>query len=298
MNAVPPSSWGRYGTDWPNRASSRFLRVGALTWHVQIMGQGPKILLIHGTGAATHSWRDLAPALARHFTVYAPDLPGHGFTSVPPWHGLSLPCMARDLKALLESLDVSPALVVGHSAGGPILARMCLDGMITPSGLVALNGAFMPLLGPVETFFAPLAQFLVGLPLLPKLFSWRAGADPRMVEKLLAGTGSQLDAAGIAYYSQVVRNPDHAGAALRMMASWDLVPVVRDLPALGPKLLLVVGENDRTIPPADAGRVRELVPGSEIVTLPGLGHLAHEERPDETAALIVDFARALHILPP
>ena len=57
--------WERDGRDWPNRAASRFVRAGGLDWHVQTMGQGPTVWLIHGTGAATHSWRDILPLLAQ-----------------------------------------------------------------------------------------------------------------------------------------------------------------------------------------------------------------------------------------
>ncbi|MFZ4410973.1 MAG: alpha/beta fold hydrolase, partial [Paracraurococcus sp.] len=80
--------------DWPNRPTSRLVAAGGLRWHVQVAGTGPVLLLVHGTGAATHSWRDLLPLLARHFTVVAPDLPGHGFTERPRAEGLSLPGMA------------------------------------------------------------------------------------------------------------------------------------------------------------------------------------------------------------
>jgi magnesium chelatase accessory protein len=72
-----------------------------------------------------------------------------------------------------------------------------------------------------------------------------------------------------------------------MMANWDLRPMLRDLPRLQPDLLLVVGANDRTIPPAKARRVREILPAARIETLPGLGHLAHEERPDLVAELLL-----------
>ncbi|NBQ74895.1 MAG: alpha/beta hydrolase, partial [Acetobacteraceae bacterium] len=57
-------SWEKDGRDWPNRTASRFVEAGGLNWHVQLMGQGPCLLLLHGTAAATHSWRDLAPLLA------------------------------------------------------------------------------------------------------------------------------------------------------------------------------------------------------------------------------------------
>ncbi len=282
--------------DWPNRAHSRFVRTEAITWHVQIMGDGPAIFLVHGTGAATHSWRDLAPVLAARFRVVSADLPGHGFTHVPSAHSLSLPAMARDLAGLMRALDVAPVLVVGHSAGAAILARMCIDGSIAPAGLVSLNGAFMPLAGPAAAIFAPLARLMVGLPMVTNVFAWRA-RNPALLDKLLTGTGSRIDEAGARHYATVVRNPDHAAGALRMMANWDLNPLLHDLPRLAPKLLLVVGENDKLIPPADAVRIRKTVRDGGIATLPGLGHLAHEEQPVEIAALVTDFARRLGVLP-
>ena len=78
--------WERDGADWPNRSASRFVVASDLTWHVQELGapEAPVLLLLHGTGAATHSWAGLAPLLAPHFRVVALDLPGHGFTDPLP----------------------------------------------------------------------------------------------------------------------------------------------------------------------------------------------------------------------
>jgi magnesium chelatase accessory protein len=75
-----------------------------------------------------------------------------------------------------------------------------------------------------------------------------------------------------------------------MMAQWDLDELERDLPRLKPALMLVVGDNDRMVPPAEAGKVRRLLPAARLVSLPCLGHLAHEERPDLVSELMVDFA--------
>jgi pimeloyl-ACP methyl ester carboxylesterase len=82
-----------------------------------------------------------------------------------------------------------------------------------------------------------------------------------------------------------------------MMANWDLRAFASVLPRLKVPLTLVVGSQDRTIPPSQAERVHELLPQSTIVTLPGLGHLAHEERPDECAAIIRTAAREAGIVP-
>jgi magnesium chelatase accessory protein len=280
--------WAVDGRDWPNRAASRFVEAGGLRWHVQILGHGPPALLLHGTGAATHSWRGLAPLLSAHYNVIAPDLPGHGFTETPSQHGLSLPGMARCIAQLLATLGVSPALAVGHSAGAAILARMCIDGAIAPDLLVSLNGAFVPMASPV---FAPAARLIAGLPLLPRLLS-AYGRETSAVTRLIGGTGSTLDAVAIEFYRRLFGNPAHVAGVLGMMANWDLPALYHDLPRLRTKLLLITGAADRTIPPSDAALVRRLVPQAARASLAGLGHLAHEERPDLVAALIPAPAQA------
>lgn len=283
-------TWERDGRDWPNRSASRFLRAGGLRWHVQVMGQGPALLLLHGTGASTHSWRGLAPLLAARFTVIAPDLPGHGFTQMPAFHRLSLPGMAAAVRALLDALGAEPAVAAGHSAGAAILVRMCLDGLIRPRLIVGLNAALLALGGAPGQLFAPLARLLAALPMVPRLFAWRAG-ERGVVEKLIRDTGSHLDPAGIELYRRLATSPTHVEAALGMMANWDLETLRRELPRLATPLLLVTGSNDRTVPPGGARTVAALVPGTRLVAMPGLGHLAHEERPEESARLLLAEAR-------
>jgi len=283
--------WDREGKDWPNRAASRFEKAGGLRWHVQILGAGPVVLLIHGTGAATHSWRGVLPLLAEHFTVVAPDLPGHGFSELPPAALLSLPGMAKALAALLESLGLEPALCVGHSAGAAIGARLCLDARFAPTGLVALNGALLPLRGLAGRFFSPAAKLLASVPLVPALVAWRA-KDRTAIERLMAETGSRLDPVGIELYRRLMASPRHVEGTIGMMANWNLDEFVRDLPKLETKLALVVGANDRTVLPRDAQRIKLLLPHATLEIQTGLGHLAHEEDPSASTAAILRFAEA------
>jgi magnesium chelatase accessory protein len=259
------------------------------------MGSGPILLLLHGTAASTHSWRALAPLLAQHFTVIAPDLPGHGFTETPAKERLSLPGMAQSLKGLLQTLNMQPALIAGHSAGAAVAIRMAIDGTATPRGIVALNGALLPMAGVAGKLFSPLAKLLVGLPMLPGLFARRA-KNQAMVEKLLLDTGSKLDREGVALYARLIQDPRHTAAALAMMAHWDLAPLVQDLPRLTPPLLLIAGAGDRAIPPAQSTTVAAQLPAARVHTMPGLGHLAHEEDPAGTAMLIEAFARETGVL--
>ena len=282
--------WAREGRDWPNREASRFIRAGGLRWHVQMAGSGPVLLLLHGTGAATHSWRDMFGPLSQHFTVVAPDLPGHGFTEQPAGAGMSLPGMARLVAALLNALGLKPEFAAGHSAGAAIAVQMCLDGAISPRAVIALNGAMIPYGGHASSLFAPLARLIARNPLMPFVFAWRA-ADQQVVEKLLASTGSAVDPVGLKFYARLARHSGHTGAALAMMGNWDLDLFLTRLPKFTGRLVLVVGENDRSIPASDAQKVQAVLPAAEIIKLPGLGHLAHEEEPALFVALLKENCR-------
>ena len=284
-------SWEKDGRDWPNRTASRFVEAGGLNWHVQLMGQGPCLLLLHGTAAATHSWRDLAPLLAPHFTLIAPDLPGHGFTSSLPQARVSLAGFSEALRALLNKLQASPDLVLGHSAGAAIALRMALDGAITPRAIFSLNGALLPLGDEHAAFFTRAARLMVGLPFVSKLCAWRASKH-EVAAKLLRDTGSDIGPRGVELYTRLFGYPGHIRAALTMMAQWQLRPLLRDLPRLVPALFLLVGSRDRAVPPMQARRIQAIQPAARIITLEGLGHLAHEEAPERIVdALLREWSR-------
>ena len=275
-----PLRWEHDGRDWPMAQHSSFVQAAGLRWHVQQMGRPPSVaplvLLVHGTGASAHTWRHLVPLLQERFALMAMDLPGHAFTSEATAGQLSMPGMARALAALLHKLHLQPRLAIGHSAGAAVLVRMALDGLLDVQRIVAINGAFLPFGGVAALLFAPLARLLYAAPFVPRLFSRRA-ADDAVVQRLISGTGSQLDAAGTALYARLMQSPPHAASALGMMAHWDLRKLADALPRLRTPLQLIVGERDAAVPPRQAQEVAALCPGTQVNTLPRLGHLAHEE---------------------
>ena len=278
-------NWATDGRVWPHREASDFVRAAGLTWHVQQMGAGPSLLLIHGTGASTHSWRHLMPLLARDHHCVAIDLPGHAFTAAaPPWQ-LSLPGMAQSIAVLLDSLKVVPEVIVGHSAGAAIAVQMCLqDGTHRPS-IIGINGALMPFDGLSGLLFPSMAKVMAATTLWSRLFAWRA-ADRRTVEQLIRNTGSSLDAQGIDLYAMQVRNPVHVQSALGMMADWNLAHLSRQLPRADVALHLIAGADDRTVRADHSRQLQARVPGATFTLMRGVGHLAHEERADAVAELI------------
>ncbi|WP_421855070.1 alpha/beta fold hydrolase BchO [Novosphingobium sp.] len=280
-----PLVWETDGRDWPHRSASRFVPVGGLTWHVQEMGEGPPIVLLHGTGAATHSWRHLMPLLARDHRVIAMDLPGHGFTRGRPSGGLTLPGMAAAVSGLLTALDAAPGKLIGHSAGTAIALKMVRSGLEVPE-VIGLNAALTPFPGVFAPLFQGLARALVLNPLVPRLFaaSTRGAGD---TEKFLVrSTGSAIDADGLRFYGRLLGNALHCRGALEMMAGWDLAGLQRELPRITARVRLIHGARDAAVPTSSIEQAARLMPHATLSVLAGLGHLAHEERADLVAEAI------------
>jgi len=280
---------GPCGYVWPHPEWSIFPLVEGLQWHVQMLGDPslPPLLLLHGTGSASHSWQGLASLLQSRYSLIIPDLPGHGRTGDPGDAGLSLNGMSRRLRSLLDYLKVEPLEVWGNSAGAAIACKMTIDDLIHPERIVAINGALLPPAGMPLHLFSPIAKFLALLPFVPHIFA-RHARDTEAVNSLISGTGSKLNQEGLALYKALMSSPGHCAAALRMMAHWDLASLEQELTLLKTPIDLLVGQKDRTIPPSEVFRIQRLIPHAKIVSLACLGHLAHEEDPEAclVAALV------------
>lgn len=280
--------WGREGLIWPHREASSFIETGSKRWHVQRMGSGRPLLLLHGTGASVHSWRGLMPLLARSHAVTAIDLPRHAFTTGHDAYAMSLPAMSAEVAGLLKAIDLKPEAIVGHSAGAAIALQLALaHGYAGP--VIGLSAALRPFPGALAQIFPALAKALFVNPLVPRFFAGTidiAGGAERFMWR---STRSRIDAAGMECYRALLKNPDHAGGGLAMMANWDLPSLRARMGNVANPVLLVHGANDPAIPLAWAKDAASWLGHARLDVLPGLGHLAHEEDPEKAAALITAF---------
>ena len=272
--------------NWPNRDYSQFVETGGLNWHIQIRGEGPDMLLIHGTGASAHSWHRMAPFLEGYRLVMM-DLPGQGFTSALPGNS-GIDAMADGLTALIDALDVKPEAVIGHSAGAALALRLALDGAIPEAcHLVGINAALKPYGGLAYFLFSPFAKLLSLTPMVARMTA-RQAADPGAVERFMDATGSILEDSDIVHYRRLFSNPDHVAATLKMMADWNLAPLLRDARALGQPLHLLAGRDDGTVSYRVSERVARDLPNTSLRLFEDAGHLMHEETPDAVAEVILE----------
>ncbi|WP_411291845.1 alpha/beta fold hydrolase BchO [Sphingorhabdus sp.] len=287
--------WASDGKDWPNRESSSFVRAGGYHWHVQHMGLGaadaPLCLLIHGTGAATHSWRALMPLLAKQYRVVAMDLPGHGFTKSGVTGNVTLAGMAASLAALLDEQGCTPDLIVGHSAGVAIAAQLMLDKRWSVP-LVGFAPALMPFPGLAARIFPSLAIMLFTNPFVSIIFSRMAQAPGQTAKFLARSTGSKIDAEGAKFYTRLFSKSGHCDGAIRMMANWRLEALGARLGEVTSPVLLIHPSKDAAIPKSAVTDAARLLPNCEVLDMQGFGHLAHEEDPEQAKEIVTVFAKA------
>jgi len=286
-----PMDWEALKSQWPNSEYSQFVSTSNLRWHVQILGAGPPMLLLHGLGSSTHTWRGMAPVLSQHYRLIAVDTPGHAFSSMPKPSHATFSGMTQSLGELLSTLKVWPAAIIGHSAGACLAVKLILNSannhLPTPD-LVALNPAWQPLPGLANLLFPASAKLIALNPMSGWLMA-RHLAKEVVVEKLLSSTGSNLSEQDIFFYRTLMQSPAHLRGVLQMMSHWELGNLPGQLSQLKGRVLIQAGINDMTIPFGQAVASHHSIRQSELQLLPDRGHLAHEEKPQESASRILDW---------
>ncbi|GAB1646489.1 alpha/beta fold hydrolase [Krasilnikovia sp. MM14-A1259] len=261
----------------------------------RMLGTGPTVLLlVHGIGCDGTTWDAVAPALAERYTVIAPDLLGHG-RSAKPRADYSIGGYANGMRDLLGSLDIDRVTVVGHSFGGGVAMQFAYQFPERTDRLVVVAGGG---LGPQVsvTFRAltlPGASVALRLSHLPP--SRLALASLRAAAGLIAPAALAADLNEAYAVHTGLRDPAARSAflhVLRHVADWrGQLITMRDRAYLtqGLPTLVVWGDQDHVMPVEHAKAAAELMPGAQLVVLPGVGHFPHREAPEEFVRAVTDF---------
>lgn len=275
--------------DWPHRAQSRSVQAAGHDWWVIDTGTPdetrPVVLLLHGAGGSGHSFRHLIPELTG-YRLIVPDLPGQGLTRTRPGARFGLEPMSHDVAALCREMNIAPDWIIGHSAGAAIALH--LAERMPLKGVVGINAALGKFDGAAGVLFPLLARALAALPMVPQAVSALWG-NPATVNRLLASTGSQIDPAGRTQYLALVRRSDHVNGTLGMMASWQLDGLLQRLPDQAVPVLLLVAEDDKTVPARISKDAAGRMPLAELAVMDRGGHLVHEVDAPAVAARICGF---------
>ncbi|SEO71964.1 alpha/beta fold hydrolase [Trujillonella endophytica] len=265
-----------------------------------------RAVYVHGLGGASTNWTDLAGLLAVRLEGWAVDLPGFGRSS-PPRGSYSIRAHVQVVVDVLERVSAEP----GEAAGRPVhLLGNSLGGLV--SLIVAARRpdlvATLTLVSPampvyrVPRAFSP-ALLLLLLPGMPAVAERRlAGVTPeqqvRGMVSMVFGDPSRiprqrLDQALTEMRERAEQAWAHRALARSMrglMTSYLRVGAAnawRMARALRVPTLIVWGDRDRLVDPALAPRLAGAVPGARLLVLPGVGHVAMLEAPEETARAVL-----------
>jgi len=270
---------------WPNRSNSEFIKSDNYNWHIQKFGStGQKLLLIHGTGASSHSWYPLIENLNLEFEILCLDLPGHGFTRALARQKKQLVIIVDQISLLLRNIDFYPNIIMGHSAGAAVAYELAKK-IDTKPNTIAINaafGQFSGLAGVAFPYFAKIASSTT----IPARFLSLLASKEEIVRKLLASTGSIIPELQIKCYQYLFSNTEHVDGTLQLMADWDLGYFLDRLPEETAPIHFLVGDKDTTVPPHISKSWDQSMPNSSLTQFNGLGHLLHEESPSTVSTIL------------
>ncbi|HET8560270.1 MAG TPA: alpha/beta fold hydrolase [Marmoricola sp.] len=258
-------------------------------------GSGPALLLLHGLACDHTTWLPVIDALARRYTVVAPDLLGHG-SSAKPRADYSVGGYANGMRDLLTVLGIDKATVVGHSFGGGVAMQFGYQFPERTERLVLVApGGVGPEVSPfIRAITLPGYHQAMGLLTLPGV----RHVGTRAL-RTLAGSGvpAARDLGEVADIYESFKDP-HARAAIRhvVRAVVDLkgqivTMVDRAYLTEAMPMLVVWGADDRVIPVRHAENVRAIAPGATVELLPNSGHFPHKDHPERFVKTLNDFVR-------
>ena len=259
------------------------MAVGPVMTRVLEAGSGDKVVVfVHGTGGRADRWsRNLDALAAAGWHAYAFDLPGHGFASKGAGVACSVPAYRKVLGDFLDAIDASKAYIVGTSLGGHVVASYACDNPSRVAG-IALVGS----MGLVPIGDEARGRIQAGANNQTR--DGVAGKMARVIFDASLVTPEMLE--------EEWRVNNSAGAKESFAALGSYVAADLDKEVVGEKLaaatfpvLLVWGEEDKTVPPTVGQKVHELVPRSRLALLAGAAHTAYYEKADDFNGVLAGF---------
>jgi YbgC/YbaW family acyl-CoA thioester hydrolase len=265
-------------------ADSPRFAINGVNLAVEVRGEGPAVLFIHGYPHDRRIWAHQVAGL-EGFRRIAPDLRGMGASDAPDL-GYSIETYAGDLAALLDTLGVDDAVLCGLSLGGYVAFEFLRRWRRRVRGLVLLDTR-------AEADSADARRARDAAAAKAREQGPAAVADD-LLERMLA-PGTRL------------RAPEVAAAVREMMAATPLAGMIGALGAMrdrpdstellsglgGLPTLVLVGEEDALTPPDQVRALARAIPGARFVAVPGAGHLPPVEQPAATTGALLEFLRSL-----
>ena len=283
-----------------------FIDIGGLKTHFVHKGElGRVIVLLHGFGSSTYTWRLNLDEFSKKYRVYAIDIKGFGLTAKPRDGNYHVGAYADHLLGFLDAMKIDKATIAGNSMGGAVALNLALRHPNRVEGLVLVDAApldyeaKMTSLRPkMETpnneRTEPETQSVL------KMVLTRALVNKSFIEAGLKGAYHHPEAFVTPEMIDKYHQPLLIDGALEALAAMGWRPRTAPIPPIGTlkiPVLIIWGRHDQVIPVAVADTFVKSIPGSKKVVLEESGHLPHEEEAKTFNRLVTEFVADLPIPP-
>lgn len=252
------------------------------------LGYGPPVVLVHGTPSRSYVWREVASRLADRFTVYVFDLLGFGESERRDGLDVSIAAQARLLAELVETWGLEEPAVAGHDIGGAITLRAHLLEHVPFSRIALIDAVVLrPWITPTTRHVKAHLDVYQTMP--TEVF------EAIVASHLRTATYEPMDETAFEAYLDQWSGDLGQRLYLQKDAQLDeddtaaFEPL---LPSIEAPVRIIWGEHDAWLPPTTAERLNETIPNSDLRVLPGTGHFAMEDSPDDVAAALEEFFAA------
>lgn len=280
---------------WAPEVPIHYADIGGTRVRYIKTGSGPNLVLLHTLRTHLDLFQGVIPQLARHFTVYAYDYPGHGWSDIPE-ADYAPEDFYQWTAAFLDTLDIKQATVVGVSIGATIALVLAARNNPRIVKVIAVNPYdYGPVAGGVRksSLTARLVLSFAEVPILGATFMRLRN---RLVsDRIIKGGLTSPEALSNAFASEFYDIGNRAGhyrSFLNLLAHERLWPLARkEYPGIRVPVLLVYGDEDWA-PLRERERTRSLIPNVAVETVPRGNHFLPLDRADALEPLILGFAAA------
>ncbi|MGO4685091.1 alpha/beta fold hydrolase [Hyphomicrobium sp. 2TAF46] len=264
-----------------------------LSLRYQKTGEGPPLVLMHTIRTQLEYFRSLAPVIAKSYTVYAIDLPGHGRSPIDPHARLDEPYFRQSVIGFIEKLNLTDVTLVGESIGGALALTVAATIPQRVKRVFAINPYdYESRYGDGIRRGNWFANFIIGSLQVPVLGAFNASLENRMVLKKIMDGGyhdpNKLPADLLTEFDKVAHLPGYKRAARKVLGGWRSWSKARDqYRGITAPVTLIYGDNDWSRP-NERERTHALVPHARMFTLKDTGHFSAVENPPELARIILE----------
>jgi pimeloyl-ACP methyl ester carboxylesterase len=282
-----------YTNTWANgRGEVRFFtRSDGSRLRYYTAGSGPALVLMHTVRGQLDYFQRVIPLLWDHYTVYALDLPGMGWSDIVPGAQYEEPQLRAAVVEFVRGLDLDGVTLSGESLGGALSLSASIDLNERVSRVVAFNSYDYPEGGERGNWIARLIMSSVRMPVLGPVF---ARIEPKSVLRAVL-QGGYVDKTKLPedFVTDLLRSGHRTGydkVARGIFRSLEGFDRARErYPRVSAPVTLVYSENDWSRP-AERDRVAHALTDVHRITLPRTGHFSALERPDAMARILLDAA--------